>query len=162
MFNLNDPIIRSYLGKAYFEEKREPLPSTQFELAKELDPADPTPWFYDAIRKQTLIRPVEALTDNQRSVALNDNRAVYRSSLRLGVAPRVNDVYLLESKSAHLLHISRKHFAIEYANDQFFLLDRGSACGTTVAETHVGGDRRGGRAEIRGDTKWRRDHRGDR
>ena len=83
MLNPNDPIIRSYLGKAYFEEKREPLPSAQFELAKALDPADPTPWFYDAIRKQTLNRPVEALTDIQRSVELNDNRAVYRSSLLL-------------------------------------------------------------------------------
>ena len=69
--------------------------------------------------------------------------------LRLGVAPQVNDVYLLESKSAHLLYISRTHFAIEHANDQFVLVDRGSACGTIVAGKHVGGDRTGGRAEVR-------------
>ena len=54
-------LIRSYLGKAYFEEKRYPLASTQFDLAKERDPKDPTPWFYDAIQKQTQNRPVEAL-----------------------------------------------------------------------------------------------------
>ncbi len=76
-------LIRSYLGKAYFEEKRYPLASTQFKLAKERDPYDPTPWFYDAIQKQTQNRPVEALKDIQKSIELNDNRAVYRSRLLL-------------------------------------------------------------------------------
>ncbi len=76
-------LIRSYLGKAYFEEKRYPLASTQFDLAKERDPKDPTPWFYDAIQKQTQNRPVEALRDIQKSIELNDNRAVYRSRFLL-------------------------------------------------------------------------------
>jgi tetratricopeptide (TPR) repeat protein len=76
-------LIRSYLGKAYFEEKRYPLASTQFDMAKERDPYDPTPWFYDAIQKQTQNRPVEALKDIQKSIELNDNRAVYRSKLLL-------------------------------------------------------------------------------
>ena len=76
-------LIRSYLGKAYFEEKRFPLASTQFDLAKALDPNDPTPWFYDAIQKQTQNRPVDALQDIEKSIALNDNRAVYRSRLLL-------------------------------------------------------------------------------
>ena len=72
---------RSYLGKAYYEEKREKLAGTQLGLAQQLDPKDPTPWFYDAIRKQTENRPVEALGDLERSIDLNDNRAVYRSQL---------------------------------------------------------------------------------
>jgi len=76
-------LIRSYLGKAYFEEKRYSLAETQFELAKGLDPCDPTPWFYDAIQKQTQNRPIEALQDIQKSIELNDNRAVYRSRLLL-------------------------------------------------------------------------------
>jgi len=76
-------LIRSYLGKAYFEEKRYPLASTQFDLAKERDPKDPTPWFYDAIQKQTQNRPVEALKDIQKSIELNNNRAVYRSKFLL-------------------------------------------------------------------------------
>ncbi|WP_297324223.1 tetratricopeptide repeat protein [Nitrosomonas sp.] len=76
-------LIRSYLGKAYFEEKRYSLSSTQFDLAKERDPKDPTPWFYDAIQKQTQNRPIEALQDIQKSIGLNDNRAVYRSKLLL-------------------------------------------------------------------------------
>ena len=78
-----NPLIRSYLGKAYYEEKRGPLDATQFAMAKELDPNDPTPYFYDAILKQTTNRPVDALENLQRSIALNDQRAVYRSRLLL-------------------------------------------------------------------------------
>ncbi len=76
-------LIRSYLGKAYFEEKRYNLAEAQFDMAKALDPNDPTPWFYDAIQKQTQNRPVEALWDLQKSIELNNNRAVYRSKLLL-------------------------------------------------------------------------------
>jgi Flp pilus assembly protein TadD len=76
-------LIRSYLGKAYFEEKRNTQASRQYQIAKELDAADPTPWFYDAIRKQTVNQPVAALHDLQKSIALNNNRAVYRSSFLL-------------------------------------------------------------------------------
>src|SRR5206468_4292885 len=49
----------------------------------ERDRSDPTPWLYDAIRKQTENRPVEALQDLERSIDLNDKRAVYRSRLLL-------------------------------------------------------------------------------
>ena len=52
-------------------------------MAKQLDPNDPTPYFYDAIAKQTTNRPVEALHDMQQAIELNDNRAVYRSRLLL-------------------------------------------------------------------------------
>jgi tetratricopeptide (TPR) repeat protein len=76
-------LVRSYLGKAYYEEKRDRPAESQFELAKSLDPNDPTPYYYDAIRKQTLNRPVEALHDLQKSIELNDHRAVYRSRLLL-------------------------------------------------------------------------------
>ncbi|MGA1795652.1 MAG: tetratricopeptide repeat protein [bacterium] len=76
-------LIRSYLGKAYFEERRDTLAMEQFDVAKKLDPLDPTPYFYDAIRKQTLNRPVEALIDLRESIRLNENRAVYRSRLLL-------------------------------------------------------------------------------
>jgi len=79
----NTSLLRSYLGKAYFEERRDPLDAEQFRIAKALDPNDPTPYFYDAIRKQAVNRPVEALDDLQTSIRLNDNRAVYRSRLLL-------------------------------------------------------------------------------
>jgi len=76
-------LIRSYMGKAYFDEERDKLASKQYAMARELDPHDPTPWFYDAILKQTENRPVEALHDLQTSIRLNDNRAVYRSRLQI-------------------------------------------------------------------------------
>ena len=79
----NNALIRSYLGKAYYEEKRTELDEREYAVAKELDPKDPTPWFYDAIAKQTTNRPVEALQDLQKAIELNDNRAVYRSRLLL-------------------------------------------------------------------------------
>lgn len=79
----SNSLIRSYLGKAYFEEKRDSVAATELAMAKQLDPNDPTPWFYDAIRKQTVNRPVEALQDLQKSIQLNENRAVYRSTLLL-------------------------------------------------------------------------------
>lgn len=79
----NNSLIRSYLGKAYYDEKRNSKASNQYALAKQLDPNDPTPYFYDAIQKQTENRPVEALADLQKSIALNNNRAVYRSQLLL-------------------------------------------------------------------------------
>ena len=69
--------------------------------------------------------------------------------LRLAVAPQLNDLYLVEPQGKDVLQISREHFAIEYADDQFFLIDRGSACGTMVAGIQVGGNRTGGRTELR-------------
>jgi tetratricopeptide (TPR) repeat protein len=72
-------LLRSYLGKAYYEEKRMPLDSQQYGIAEELDPTDPTPYLYDAIDKQTTNRPVEALNAMEKAIELNDNRAIYRS-----------------------------------------------------------------------------------
>lgn len=76
-------ILRSYLGKAFYEEKEDKLAADQYGEAKRADSSDPTPYFYDAIRKQTVNRPVEALHDMQDAIERNDNRAVYRSRLLL-------------------------------------------------------------------------------
>jgi tetratricopeptide (TPR) repeat protein len=76
-------LVRSYLGKAYYEERRNKPTGEEYARARALDPEDPTAPFYDAIEKQTTNRPVEALQDMQRAIELNDNRAVYRSSLLL-------------------------------------------------------------------------------
>jgi tetratricopeptide (TPR) repeat protein len=79
----NNSIVRSYLGKVYYEEKRSDLAERDYATAKQLDPKDPTPHFYDAIQKQTTNRPVEALQSMEKAIELNDNRAVYRSQLQL-------------------------------------------------------------------------------
>lgn len=76
-------MIRSYLGKAYYEEKRNSLAATQFALAKQFDENDPTAWFYNAILQQSQNRPVNALTELRVAIDLNDNRAVYRSRFLL-------------------------------------------------------------------------------
>ena len=62
-----------------FPNQENTLSADQFAIAKQLDPNDPTPWLYNAIRKQSENRPVEALRDLEKSIELNDNRAVYRS-----------------------------------------------------------------------------------
>ena len=89
----NNSMIRSYLGKAYFEEKKvcrlfpcsdtPDLIEREYNNAKELDPKDPTPFFYDALHKQLTNRPVEALQDMEEAIKLNKNRAIYRSQLQM-------------------------------------------------------------------------------
>lgn len=99
-----DPLnstTRSYLGKAYHDERRDARAQTQLELAKQLDPLDPTPYLYDAIRKQAANRPREALEDFERSIELNDNRAVYRSRLLLD-----------EDQASRMSGIARIHEAL--------------------------------------------------
>ncbi len=81
--NPANALIRSYLGKAYYEEKRVDRAQDQLDLAKQRDPNDPTAYFYDAILKLTTNRPVEALRNIDQAIDLNDNRGVYRSSLSL-------------------------------------------------------------------------------
>ncbi|MCK5888962.1 MAG: TonB-dependent receptor [Methylococcales bacterium] len=79
----DDAMMRSYLGKAYYELRNEEYASTELNLAKEMDPNDPTPWFYGALLKQTTNQPVEALHDMEKAIELNNNRGVYRSTLLL-------------------------------------------------------------------------------
>lgn len=77
-------LLRSYAGKAYYEEntrERDSLAATQFLLAQQLDPMDPTPWYYQAFLQQSWNKPVAALDSLQASIEKNDNRAVYRSRL---------------------------------------------------------------------------------
>ena len=47
-------LVRSYLRKTYYEEKRDELAGRQFDLAKEQDPKDPTP-------KNSLPRPADVI-----------------------------------------------------------------------------------------------------
>jgi hypothetical protein len=84
----------------------------------------------------------------RRSYLVNDRPPVGVPQRRRGEAPPLNDVYLLAEASGGL-HISGAHFAIECVDDRFFLVDRGSACGTMVAGNIIGGNRKGGRTELR-------------
>src|SRR5437667_375141 len=116
-------LVRSYLGKAYYEEIRTALAGKQFDLAKQLDPKDPTPHFYDAIRKQTANNPIEALHDINESIRLNDNRSIYRSRLLLDddKATRTTSASnIYDELGFQRLAIveSAKALAYQYGNDQ--------------------------------------------
>jgi Flp pilus assembly protein TadD len=76
-------VLRSYLGKAYAADWHYDPAFRQWGLAQQLDPKDPTPWLYQALAQRSLNRPGDALADLQKSIELNDNRAVYRSRLLL-------------------------------------------------------------------------------
>ena len=76
-------LYQSYLGKAYYQLKRFPQGLATLESAKRLDPRDPTPWLYASFFLRDLNRQVDALDQLRRAIALNDNRAVYRSRLLL-------------------------------------------------------------------------------
>lgn len=67
---------------------------------------------------------------------------------RIGATVQVNDVYLVEPPSAPFLQISREHCIIERLDGDYFLVDRGSACGTVVAGKRVGGYRKGDRTRL--------------
>lgn len=76
-------LYRSYLGKAFFENEQEELASEELSTASRLDPLDPTPHLYTAFNELALFRPISALSSLEEAIALNDNRAVYRSRLLL-------------------------------------------------------------------------------
>jgi len=75
--------LRSYLGKAYADAGDYPRATKELQLAKNLDPKDPTPWLYSALLNQENNRINDAIRDLEKSQALNDNRSVYRSQLLL-------------------------------------------------------------------------------
>jgi Flp pilus assembly protein TadD len=75
--------LRSYLGKAFGDAGDFPRAMKEFQLAKKLDPEDPTAWLYSALLKQDYNRVNEAIRDLEESQRLNNNRSVYRSQLLL-------------------------------------------------------------------------------
>ncbi|MCB0340318.1 MAG: hypothetical protein KDD53_11975, partial [Bdellovibrionales bacterium] len=92
----NRSIFRSYLGKAFFEDEREDLAAQEYDRAIALDPNDPTPYLYRAYHSLSQNRLVDSLRDVQKSIDLNDNRAVYRSKLLLDQDSAVRSAGLAE------------------------------------------------------------------
>jgi tetratricopeptide (TPR) repeat protein len=75
--------LRSYLGKAYANAGDYSRAARELQLAKKLDPNDPTAWLYSALLNQENNRINDAIRDLEKSQSLNDNRSVYRSQLLL-------------------------------------------------------------------------------
>ena len=76
-------LLRSYLGKAFAQAGDPRRARQELELARRLDPADPTAFLYAALLAQQENQVNEAARDLERSAELNDNRRVYRSELLL-------------------------------------------------------------------------------
>ncbi len=76
-------LLRSYLGKAYASAGDSDRSRHELDLAKRLDPADPTAWLYSALLSEQDNRINEGVRDLEKSQELNDNRRVYRSELLL-------------------------------------------------------------------------------
>jgi Flp pilus assembly protein TadD len=79
----NRSFLRSYLGKAWTQSGQYALAQKELALAKELDPSDPTPWLYSALLERDRNRINTAIGDLEKSVALNEDRRVYRSEFLL-------------------------------------------------------------------------------
>jgi tetratricopeptide (TPR) repeat protein len=75
--------LRSYLGKAWSDAGDDKHAIKEFQLAKTLDPNDPTAWLYSALDNERHNRINDAIRDLEKSQELNDNRSVYRSGLLL-------------------------------------------------------------------------------
>src|SRR5205085_3258008 len=76
-------LLRSYLGKAYSNAGDTGRARHEFDLAKHLDSADPTPWLYSALLSRQEDQINSAVNELERSLELNDNRRLYRSELLL-------------------------------------------------------------------------------
>lgn len=79
----NRSILRSYLGKAYSNSKDQVRARKELELAKKLDPNDPTSWLYSALLNQQGNQVNDAIRDLEKSKELNDNRGLFRSRMLL-------------------------------------------------------------------------------
>ncbi|HEY1476668.1 MAG TPA: TonB-dependent receptor, partial [Chthoniobacterales bacterium] len=79
----NRSFFHSYLGKAFSNVGNEQKARLELGRAKQLDPNDPTPWLYSAIENRQDNRINEAVRDLETSLALNENRRIYRSQFLL-------------------------------------------------------------------------------
>jgi hypothetical protein len=79
----NRSLLRSYLGKAFGNVWDDRHAGKELALAMRLDTNDPTPWLYSALLNEQENRLTRGVEDLEKSLALNDNRRVYRSELLL-------------------------------------------------------------------------------
>ncbi|MEI9962529.1 MAG: TonB-dependent receptor [Limisphaerales bacterium] len=75
--------LRNYLGKTYAQAGDYPHAVKELQLAKKLDPNDPTAWLYSALLNQERNQINDAIRDLEKSKVLNNNRSVYRSQFLL-------------------------------------------------------------------------------
>jgi tetratricopeptide (TPR) repeat protein len=130
-------LLRSYLGKAWAQMGETLKAGEELSLARKLDPKDPTPWLYSAVVAYEENRANEAVRDLEQSMALNDNRGVYRSALllkedqavrgttlaRIYQRAGLNDVSLREAARAESYDYSSYSTHLFMADSFYGLLD---------------------------------------
>lgn len=123
-------LFRSDLGKAASDLGDPPVAEKEFNLAKRLDPSDPTAWLYSALDLWQHNRLNEAIRDLEMSADLYDNRAIFRSRLLLDddrsvrsadLAALYNDVGVPDASR----HVAARAVSESYANcsGHLFLAD---------------------------------------
>ena len=113
--------LRSYLGKAWFERHDTERAEKELQLAKKLDPQDPTPWLYSALMHQADNRVNEAITELEQARDLNGNRMVYRSQLMLDQDQAVRNanlakIYLDAGMREASVRAASQSVGFDYAN----------------------------------------------
>ncbi|MEJ5329372.1 MAG: tetratricopeptide repeat protein [Desulfobaccales bacterium] len=76
-------LYQTQFGKALYQVRSFGKALETYDYAKTLDPKDPTPYLYKGIALSDLNRPGEAIQEINRSIALNDNVAMFRTRLAL-------------------------------------------------------------------------------
>lgn len=76
-------ILRSYLAKAYTDADNGKRAAHELQIARGIDPNDPTAWLYSALLNEQENRINDAVRDLERSQELTGNRHIYRSGLLL-------------------------------------------------------------------------------
>jgi Tfp pilus assembly protein PilF len=90
----NRSLLRSYLAKAFGLAGDVELALHELELARNLDPNDPTPRLYEGLLRRQRNEINTSLRDLEESVRLNENRRVYRSRLLLDQDLAVRSAHL--------------------------------------------------------------------
>ena len=114
-------LLRSYLGKGWSESGDDGLAMKELDRAKDLDPNDPTTWLYSALLDRELNRINPAIEGLERSVALNDNRQVYRSQFLLDEDRAVRssglaNIYQVAGMDEVSLQEAARSVSYDYAN----------------------------------------------
>lgn len=80
----NRAALRTWLGRAYFDEGLRIKAAEQLRLAKEADPEDPTPYLFAALERYAANDPIGALRELEAADERGDARRVLRSAQGLG------------------------------------------------------------------------------
>ncbi|MCU0777343.1 MAG: TonB-dependent receptor [Akkermansiaceae bacterium] len=117
----NRSFLRSYLGKAFAENRMPERADRELGLARKLDPGDPTAPLYQALLDQRENRNNRGIGNLEESIALNDNRAIFRSGFLLDKDRSVREANLAALyKNAGMTEVSleeaRRAVVSDYLN----------------------------------------------